>query len=113
MKQIIKQQNKIIKIEFLFDEALFPDAYIEYADRKKAKSLPAKSGKSIFKWEGVQLHHVSVGVNQVDYLVYNGIIICSFPLKKNRNEVYAFIEKYWKERISKFVKYIDERRGGE
>ena len=42
MKEIIKQQNEIIEIAFLFDEALFPDAYIEYADRKKAKSNPAK-----------------------------------------------------------------------
>ena len=98
---------------FLFSESMFPDAYIEYDTKRKCKSKPAKTGKTIFKWEGVQFHHISVGDNKVDFLIYRGIIICSFPPKKDRNEIYNFIERHWKERIHPFVKYIDTRRNSE
>ena len=113
MKQLKK--NMTTSMMFRFNESLFPDAYIEYLDKrhKSVKSSPSKTGKTIFKWEGIQFHHISVAGNKVDYLIHDGIVICTFPLGKDRNEVYEFLERHWKERISKFVKYIDARRGGE
>ena len=99
-------------MKFRFSEALFPDAYIEYLDKrhKSVKSGPAKTGQTVFKWEGVLFHHISVAGNKVDYLLHDGIVICTFPLGKNRNKVYEFLERHWKERIHPFVKYIDARR---
>ena len=114
MKQMKKEsgEQKHAKVDFLFDVKLFPDAYIEYMDikNKKVKSAPAKSGKSLFKWHKIQFHHISVGGNKVDYLVHQGIVICSFPIGKDRNEIYEFLDKHWDERISKFCNYIDRRR---
>ena len=100
---------------FLFDEKLFPDAYIEYTDKRKpkVKSDPAKTGKTIFKWHKIQFHHISVAGNCVDYLLHDGIVICSFPIGKDRNDIYEFLDKHWDERIEPFCKYIDERREGE
>jgi len=101
--------------EFLFDVKLFPDAYIEYTDKRKpkVKSDPAKTGKTIFKWHKIQFHHISVAGNCVDYLLHDGIVICSFPIGKDRNDIYEFLDKHWDERIEPFCKYIDERREGE
>ena len=79
----------------------------------KVKSAPAESGKTVFKWEGIKFHHISVAGNKVDYLIHDGIVICTFPLGKDRNEVYGFLERHWKERIHPFVKYINVRRSGE
>jgi len=111
MKEKLKTEQ-ITGTEFLFDVKLFPDAYIEYMDikNKSVKSSPAKTGKSIFSYHKIKFHHISVGGNRVDYLVHDGIVICSFPLKKDRNEIYKFLDKHWDERISKFCDYIDERR---
>ena len=97
------------KTVFLFNENLFDNAYIKYDDIKKAKSSPAKTGKSIFVWKKIQLHHISVGTNGVDYLVHDGIVICSFPNKKDRNEIYEFLDKHWDERIAPFCEYIKQR----
>jgi len=75
-------------MSFLFKQDLFTNAYIEYMDvkSKNVKSgLPA-SGKSIFSYHKIKFHHISVGGNGVDYLVHDGIVICSFPLKKSRDE---------------------------
>jgi len=93
--------------------SLFEKAYIKYDDIKKAKSSPAKSGKSIFSWHKIQFHHISVGSNKVDYLIHDGIVICSFPLKKDRNEIYEFIDRHWDERILPFCEYIKTRRDSE
>ena len=112
----MKETEKTAVItEFHFSEDLFPDAYIEYMDIKsdKVKSGLSKTGKSIFKYHKIPFHHCSVGGNGVDYLIYDGIIICSFPLRKKREEIYEFLDKHWDERIIKFVKYIDERRESE
>ena len=98
-----EKQNKLI-------DSHFDKAYIKYNDIKKAKSEPAKSGKSVFKWHKIQFHHISVGSNKVDYLIHDGIVICSFPLKKDRNEIYEFMDKHWEDKILPFCKYIDERR---
>ena len=102
-------------MKFHFNEAMFPAAYLEYMDikHKSVKSAPAKTGKTIFKWEGIKFHHISVAGNKVDYLIHDGIVINSFPLGKDRNEVYGFLERHWKERIHPFVKYIDARRESE
>ena len=116
MKQICKpKQNEITETIFHFSEVLFPAAYIEYMDikNKGVKSAPAKTGKTIFKWEGVQFHHISVAGNKVDYLIHDGIVICSFAIHKDRNEIYEFLERHWDERIHPFVKYIDKRRESE
>ena len=101
--------------KFLFNESMFPDAYIEYLDKrnKSVKSAPAKTGQTIFKWEGVQFHHISVAGNKVDFLLHDGIVICTFPIGKDRNDIYLFLEKHWKERIHPFTKYIDVRRDSE
>jgi len=77
---------------------------------KKVKSAPAKTGKTIFSWKKIKLHHISVAGNGVDYLVHDGIVICSFPIGKDRNDIYDFLDKYWDERIEPFCKYIDRRR---
>ena len=87
----------------------FNKAYIKYDDIKKVKSGPAKSGKQIFSWKKKKFNHISVAGNKVDYLVYRGIVICSFPLKKDRNEIYAFIERHWDDKIHPFIEYIDKR----
>jgi len=101
--------------KFLFSEDLFPNAYIEYMDikDKSVKSAPAKSGQTIFKYHKIQFHHISVGGNKVDYLVHDGIVICSFGIKKDRNEIYEFLDKHWDERIEPFCKYIRLRREDE
>ena len=106
------EKKKIIKTNFLFDIKLFPDAYIKYMDikDKSVKSAPAKTGKTIFKWHKIQFHHISVGGNKIDYLVHDGVVICSFPIHKDRNEIYDFLDKYWVERIEPFCKYIQKRR---
>ena len=113
----MKQSEETMKTMtvFHFNEDLFPDAYIEYMDIKspKVKSSPAISGKTVFKWEGLIMHHISVGGNKVDYLLHDGIVICSFPLGKDRNEVYEFLERYWEKRIHPFLKYIKTRRENE
>jgi len=103
------------KKNFLFSEDLFPDAYLEYMDikHKSVKSAPAKSGKTIFKWHKIQFHHISVGGNKVDFLVHDGIVICSFPLGKDRNDIYEFLDKHWDKRIEPFCKYIKTRREDE
>ena len=103
------------EIQFLFNENMFPGAYIEYTEKrnKKVKSDPSKSGKTLFKWHKIQFHHISVAGNTVDYLIHDGIVINSFPLGKDRNEIYAFLERHWDERIHPFVKYIDARRDSE
>ena len=113
MKEPLKAKQ--ITTKFLFDKKLFPDAYIEYLDRRsqKVKSGLAKSGQTLFKWHKVQFHHVSVAGNKVDYLIHGGIIICSFPLGKNRNDIYEFLDKHWDERIEPFCRYIDKRREDE
>ena len=91
----------------------FEKAYIKYDDIKQAKSSLPKSGKSIFSWKKKKFHHISVGSNKVDFLIYRGIVICSFPLKKDRNEIYSFIEKHWDSIIKPFTDYIDERQDNE
>jgi len=102
-------------LTFHFSPALFPAAYIEYLDIKSpsVKSGLAASGKTIFKWNKIKFYHVSVAGNKVDYLIHDGIVICSFPLRKDRNEVYEFLDKHWDERISKFCEYIKTRKDGE
>ena len=88
----------------------FEKAYkLKYDDIKKAKSSLPKSGKSMFKWHKIQFHHISVGINKVDYLVHKGIVLTSFPLKKDRNEIYEFIDKYWEDVIFPFCKFIEEK----
>ncbi len=89
----------------------FEKAYIKYDDIKKAKLPPSESGAQIFKWEGYQFNHISVGTNQVDYLVFDGIVICSFPPKKDRNKIYEFMERHWKDTIEPFCKYIKDKHG--
>ena len=107
------QQKPTKQTNFLFSESMFADSYIEYDTKRKCKSKLPKTGRTIFKWEGVQFHHISVGDNKVDFLIYREIIICSFPPKKDRNEIYTFIERHWEERIFPFTKYIDARRDSE
>jgi len=80
---------------------------------KSVKSKPPLTGKTVFKWEGLIMHHISVAGNKVDYLLHDGIVICSFPLGKDRNEVYEFLERYWEKRIHPFLKYIKTRRESE
>jgi len=94
---------------------MFPAAYVEYTDYRdvSVKSNPAKTGQTIFKWHGFQFHHISVKGNKVDFLLYDGIIVNTFPLKKPRNEVYNFLEKHWEERIKPFCEYIKKRREDE
>ncbi len=110
MKNSMNKPDLNQTLSFRFNEDLFEGAYIEYEGRKQAKSSPAKTGKTIFSWKKVKLHHISVGANGVDYLIHDGIIICSFPLKKDRNEIYEFLDKYWDERIFPFCEYIKKRR---
>ena len=74
------------------------------------KSSPSKTGKTIFKWHKMQFHHISVAGNKVDYLVHDGIVICSFHIGKDRNEIYEFLDKHWNERILPFCNYIKARR---
>ena len=115
LKPISKYHASLQKMkgtDFIFNEDLFPNAYVEYMDtkHKSVKSSPSKTGKTVFKWEGIQFHHISVAGNKVDYLIHDSIVINSFPLGKDRNKVYEFLERHWKERIHPFVKYIDARR---
>jgi len=112
---IQKEKNTKKKTTFLFSEDLFPAAYIEYMDikNKSVKSAPAKTGKTIFKWHKVKFHHISVKGNKIDYLIHDGIVICSFPFGKDRNEIYEFLDKYWEDRIEPFVKYVEARRKSE
>jgi len=107
MKQEMKKE-----FNFHFSEDLFDKAYIKYDDIKVAKSsIPkSKTAKSRFSWHKVVFHHISVGANKVDYLIHNEIVICSFPIKKDRNEIYEFLDKHWEERIESFCRYIDNRR---
>jgi len=91
----------------------FKKAYIKYDDIKKVKSGPAKSGKQIFSWKKKKFNHISVAGNKVDYLVYKGIVICSFPIHKDRNEVYSFIERYWEKTILPFTDFIDSKEEDE
>ena len=105
----MRKDLKMIMEIYHSDEA-FKKAYIKYNDIKKVKSEPAKTGKQIFSWKKKKFNHISVGGNKVDYLVYNGIVICSFPLKKDRNEIYEFIQKYWTNTIEPFIEYIDKRK---
>lgn len=101
------------KFKFTGSDEQFAKAFVEFADVKKAKSMPAATGKQIFKWEGITLNHVSVKDNKVDYLVYKNIVICSFGIGRDRNKIYEFLEKHWVERIHPFIKYINKRREDE
>jgi len=104
-----------MKKPFHFNKDLFSDAYIDYYNvrKKSVRGNLAKSGKTLFKWHKIPFHHISVGGNKVDYLVHDGIVICSFPLGYSREKLYEFLDKHWDERIFPFVKYIDERRKSE
>ena len=90
----------------------FEKAYIKYDDIKKAKSsIPkSKTAKSRFSWHKIEFHHISVKTNKVDYLIHNGIVICSFPINKDRNEIYEFLDKHWDKIIFPFCEYIDRRK---
>jgi hypothetical protein len=86
----------------------FDKAYIKYEDVKKCNSKPPKSGKSLFSYNKIKFHHISIGSNKVDFLLHNGIVICTFPFKKDRNEIYEFIDRHF-EVIKEFTDYIDKR----
>jgi hypothetical protein len=87
----------------------FDKAFVLYDSVKKAKSGPAKSGKQVFTWNKHKFNHISVIGNKVDYLVYKGVVICSFPNGKKRENVYKFIDKHWTNIIEPFCKYINNR----